>query len=128
MANEWQSKDFWLDILTPVYRFCAEPWLTPRMDQNQKCKKNAHICKNRGRSGDQRGSFCSKSRSTEKPVPRGSRIALTTEICRKKTGSSDLKGTSLGNHKRSQGPGVYHQQSQLTVQASLQKGFQKYLS
>ena len=128
MASEWQSKDFWLDILTPVYSFCAEPWLTPRMDQNQKCKKNAHICTNRGRTGDQRGSFCSKSRSTEKPVPHGSRIALTTETCRKKMGSSDLKGTSLGNDKRAQGSNFYHQRSQLTAQVSLQKRFQKYLS
>lgn len=47
-------------------------------------------------------------------------------------GSSDWKGTSLGNNKRAQGlgkgPDFYHQLSPLTAQASLQKGFQKYLS
>lgn len=55
----------------------------------------------------------------------------TTEICRKKMGISDWKGTSLGN-KRAQvlgkGPDFYHQLSPLTAQASSQKGFQKYLS
>ena len=91
MASEWQSKDFWWDILSPVYSFSAEPWLTPRIDQNQKSKKNALICTNSGRSGDQRGSFYSKPRSTEKPVPHGSRAANNRNM-QEENGQQRLEG------------------------------------